>query len=50
MEQIKNELVKLGFKGELDDSASAKENYSHDASMFEVRPELVAMPMDARDV
>jgi FAD/FMN-containing dehydrogenase len=50
MEQIKNELVKLGFKGELDDSASAKENYSHDASMFEVRPELVAMPMDAKDV
>jgi FAD/FMN-containing dehydrogenase len=50
MEEIKQELVKLGFKGELDDSASAKENYSHDASMFEVRPELVAMPLDATDV
>ncbi|HWT55953.1 MAG TPA: FAD-binding oxidoreductase [Candidatus Microsaccharimonas sp.] len=50
MEEIKKELVGLGFRGELDDSAEAKEAYSHDASMFELRPELVAMPMDAADV
>lgn len=50
MEEIKKELVGLGFRGELDDSAEAKETYSHDASMFELRPELVAMPMDAADV
>ncbi|MBC7581997.1 FAD-binding oxidoreductase, partial [Aeromicrobium sp.] len=50
MEEIKQELVRRGFKGELDDSAEAKETYSHDASMFELRPELVIMPMDAEDV
>src|ERR1700759_2005492 len=50
MEDIKTELKKRGFKGELDDSAEAKEKYSHDASMFELRPQLVVMPQDAKDV
>jgi FAD/FMN-containing dehydrogenase len=50
MEDIKTELKKRGFKGELDDSASAKELYSHDASMFELRPKLVVMPHDSSDV
>jgi len=50
MEEIKTELKKRGFKGELDDSAEAKEKYSHDASMFELRPKLVVMPMDSADV
>ncbi len=50
MEQFKQKLVATGFKGELDDSAEAKEKYSHDASMFELRPELVVMPRDSADV
>jgi FAD/FMN-containing dehydrogenase len=50
MEEIKKELLGLGFRGEMDDSAKAKETYSHDASMFELRPELVVMPMDTKDV
>lgn len=50
MEEIKTALVKNGFRGELDDSAAAKELYSHDASMFELRPELVVMPHDSADV
>ncbi|HEY4160596.1 MAG TPA: FAD-binding oxidoreductase [Candidatus Saccharimonadales bacterium] len=50
MEDIKTELKKRGFKGELDDSAEAKEKYSHDASMFELRPKLVVMPQDSGDV
>jgi len=50
MEDIKTELKKRGFKGELDDSAEAKEKYSHDASMFELRPKLVVMPEDSNDV
>ncbi len=50
MEDIKTELKKRGFKGELDDSAEAKEKYSHDASMFELRPKLVVMPQDSSDV
>ncbi|MCL4357925.1 hypothetical protein M1512_03465, partial [Patescibacteria group bacterium] len=36
------ELVKAGgFKGELDDSPSIIEAYSHDASLFEIKPKLV---------
>lgn len=47
------ELVKkLGaiFKGELDTSQATKEFYSHDASLFELVPEVVAFPKDAEDV
>jgi len=50
MEDFKQKLVAAGFKGELDDSAEAKEKYSHDASMFELRPKLVVMPQDSADV
>src|ERR1700761_765565 len=50
MDDFKQTLVKNGFKGELDDSAEAKEKYSHDASMFELRPKLVVMPQDSKDV
>jgi FAD/FMN-containing dehydrogenase len=50
MEDFKQTLAKSGFKGELDDSPEAKEKYSHDASMFELRPQLVVMPKDSADV
>jgi FAD/FMN-containing dehydrogenase len=50
MEDFKQTLIKSGFTGELDDSAEAKEKYSHDASMFELRPQLVVKPKDSKDV
>ncbi len=50
MDDIKSELALFGFRGEMEDSPAAKELYSHDASMFELRPELVLMPQDAHDV
>lgn len=50
MDGLQAKLVKAGFKGELDDSAAAKEFYSHDASLFEIKPELIACPKDALDV
>ena len=50
MDEIKTQLKTLGFQGELDDSAAAKDFYSHDASMFELRPELVVMPHHSQDV
>ncbi len=50
MEQFITALTKAGFKGEIDDSASAKELYSHDASMFEIRPKLVVCPKNSHDV
>jgi len=50
MEEIKQTLVKVGFKGEVDDSADTLEFYSHDASMFELKPQLIVMPKNADDV
>jgi len=50
MEEIKQTLVKVGFKGEVEDSADVLEFYSHDASMFELKPQLVVSPKDAHDV
>ena len=50
MEEIKQQLIKDGFNGDLDDSAEAKEFFSHDASMFELRPKLVVAPKDTKDV
>lgn len=50
MEEIKDKLAKAGFKGEIDDSPATRDFYSHDASLFEIRPELVVMPTDSKDV
>ena len=50
MEDFKQKLIKKGFKGDVDDSATAKDLYSHDASLFEVRPELIVFPRDSEDV
>lgn len=43
------ELSKL-IKGEVDNSPEAKEFYSHDASLFEVVPEVVVFPKDTDDI
>lgn len=50
MDGLKEKLVTHGFLGELDDSAEARDTYSHDASMFELVPELIAAPKDAADL
>lgn len=50
MDEIKNSLRQTGFEGELDDSSATLDAYSHDASMFELRPKLVASPRTAKDV
>lgn len=50
MDEIKNQLLRLGFKGEVDDSIASLDYYSHDASMFELRPKLIVSPVDASDV
>lgn len=38
------------FKGELDSGPETLEFYSHDASLFELRPKVVAFPKDADDI
>ena len=50
MDGLKQKLQEVGFKGDMDDSAAAREFYSHDASLFEIRPQLVVFPKDAADV
>ncbi len=50
MEGFKQKLAAAGFKGEVDDSIETLDFYSHDASMFEVRPQLVVCPKDSDDI
>jgi len=50
MDNFKTALAAAGFKGEIDDSATARDFYSHDASLFELRPELVVSPNNTADV
>jgi FAD/FMN-containing dehydrogenase len=46
---IQDELSKI-FKGELDTTDETRDFYSHDASLFELRPQVVAFPRDADDI
>lgn len=46
---IYDELQSI-FKGELDTSTETLQNYSHDASLFELRPKVVGSPKDSLDV
>ena len=50
MDDFKQRLAKAGFRGEMDDSDETRQTYSHDASLFELKPQLVVMPKDSRDV
>lgn len=43
------ELTKI-IKGDVDDSSETLEFYSHDASIFELKPQVVVFPKDATDV
>lgn len=47
--KIKDELEKT-FKGELENSPEVLTEYSHDASLFELRPKIVAFPKDSEDI
>lgn len=46
---VQEELAKI-FKGELDSTDETREFYSHDASLFELKPEVVGFPKDAEDI
>jgi len=50
MDSFKTELTSRGFEGDIDDSAAARDFYSHDASLFEIRPQLIVKPKDAADI
>lgn len=42
--------LKEKFKGDIKTDVATREHYSHDASMFELMPQVVVMPKDAADV
>lgn len=50
MDEFIDALKKSGFEGEIDDSVQARDDRSHDASLFELMPKLVVFPEDAQDV
>ncbi len=50
MDQIIQTLKQKGFKGDIQDDAKTLDFYSHDASMFEIKPQLVIAPKDGADV
>lgn len=43
-------LEQAGFEGDIDTSDELLSEYSHDASMFELRPELVVAPKHTADI
>lgn len=47
--QIEEQLKNI-FSGELDTSEETREALSHDASLFELKPKVVARPKDSRDI
>ncbi len=50
MEELKQKLTAAGFSGEIDDSEALRNQFSHDASLFEIVPQLVVAPRDSADV
>ena len=50
MDEFKNVIENSGFRGDLDSTESTLETFSHDASLFEIKPKLVVAPKDAKDV
>jgi FAD/FMN-containing dehydrogenase len=50
MDQFLAKLKTAGFKGKIDTSDKTLDLYSHDASMFELRPQVVVVPKDSQDV
>ena len=49
MDKIKADLKKL-IDGDVSDNAKLREEFSHDASMFELVPELVVSPKNSKDI
>lgn len=43
-------LKKRGFKGDIINDDESKKFYSHDASIFEITPEVIVAPKDSEDI
>jgi len=44
------EQIKTFFKGDIENDAETLKKYSHDASLLEVKPEIVLFPKDSEDI
>lgn len=44
------EEIKKFFKGDIEDADGVLETYSHDASLFEIKPTMVLFPKDSADI
>jgi FAD/FMN-containing dehydrogenase len=49
MEELIQKL-KSDFKGDIDTTDTTLSTYSHDASLFEIRPQVVVYPKDSEDI
>ena len=50
MKQIVATLKQKSFEGDIDDTVQTRDFYSHDASMFELMPQIILFPKNAKDV
>jgi FAD/FMN-containing dehydrogenase len=50
MESYIENLKKLGFKGDIDTDIQTRERFSHDASLFELVPQVILAPRSPQDV
>jgi FAD/FMN-containing dehydrogenase len=50
MDELIAALKKSGFEGDIDASPVTRDVYSHDASLFEIRPKVVVFPKHSQDV
>jgi FAD/FMN-containing dehydrogenase len=50
MKYLSDALHDADFQGDIDITAATRESYSHDASLFEIVPDMVVSPVDAKDV
>lgn len=49
MENLEKQIQAI-IGGEVDTSDASRDFYSHDASMFELKPELIVYPKDSKDI
>ncbi|HVS78798.1 MAG TPA: FAD-binding oxidoreductase [Candidatus Saccharimonadales bacterium] len=50
MDAFYESLKQKGFEGDIDNSENTRHQYSHDASLFELVPEVVVYPKNAGDL
>lgn len=50
MELFYQTLKEKGFTGEIDDSDETRQLYSHDASLFELIPQVIVYPRNSKDL